>query len=94
MIIVTTAYTVKKDQARHIIEKRMAYSMEEIEGFLGQEVLILDEKPDCDEVIFSMRFLSKHAADRWQEKFRSESRTSERIIGCKTSSYEIKTPQN
>ncbi|SDZ24062.1 heme oxygenase (staphylobilin-producing) [Evansella caseinilytica] len=97
MVIVTNTVHVEKGFAEKLIERFNKVGMvEEMDGFLGLEVLLTENTADYEEVTISTRWNSKDAFHGWtsSEAFRKSHEhrggQPEYIIKNKTTFYEVK----
>ena len=98
MIIVTNTSKITKDNGFKLIDRfDKVGKVEEMEGFLGLEVLFTDNVPDYDEVTISTRWDSKEAFKAWtnsdafkESHSRDRGGQPEYIISNKISFYDVK----
>ncbi|MFF2909222.1 heme oxygenase [Paenibacillus sp. NPDC057934] len=100
MIIVNNTSQIKKGQASLLIDRfDKVGKVEEMEGFLGLEVLLNEKPAEYDEVTISTRWVSKEAFQGWtrSDAFReshSHRETPEYILSNTISFHEVKIVRN
>lgn len=96
MIIVTNTSKIKKGEAWKLIERfNKVGKVEEMEGFLGLEVMLTENTPDYDEVTVSTRWVAKEYFQAWtkSEAFReahAHKKIPDYILDNKITFYEVK----
>lgn len=101
MIIVTNTSKITKDNGFKLIDRfDKVGKVEEMEGFLGLEVLLTDNVPDYDEVTISTRWDSKEAFKAWtksdafKEAHSRDGGQPEYILSNKITFYDVKIVRN
>lgn len=102
MIIVTNTSKITKDNGYKLINRfDKVGKVEEMEGFLGLEVLLTDNTSDYDEVTISTRWESNEAFKAWTKSdafkeahSRDRGGQPEYIISNKISFYNVKIVRN
>ena len=102
MIIVTNTSKITKDNGYKLIDRfDKVGKVEEMEGFLGLEVLLTDNTSDYDEVTISTRWESNEAFKTWTKSdafkeahSRDHGGQPEYIISNKISFYDVKIVRN
>ncbi|WP_313234936.1 heme oxygenase [Sporosarcina ureae] len=97
MIIVTNTNKIIKDRGHELVTRfDKVGKVEQMEGFLGLEVLFTDNLPDFDEVTISTRWESKEAFEAWTKSDAFKEAHSHRdgqpgyVISNKVSFYDVR----
>lgn len=102
MIIVTNTSKITKDEGYKLIDRfDKVGKVEEMQGFLGLEVLLTDDLPDYDEVTISTRWESREAFNAWTKSdafkaahSRDRGGQPEYILSNKITFYDVKIVRN
>lgn len=101
MIIVTNTNKITKDKGFELINRfDKVGKVEQMEGFLGLEVLFTENLPDYDEVTISTKWTSREAFDNWTKSYAFKEAHShkdgqpEYVISNKVSFYNVKVVRN
>lgn len=97
MYIVTNTNKIIKDRGHELITRfDKEGKVEQMEGFLGMEVLFTDNLSDHDEVTISTRWESREAFEAWMKSDAFKEAHSDRnerpgsVISNKVSFYDVK----